>query len=234
MVAMDQEFNIRFVQEIEKHPCLWNFRMPDYARRDITEKTWYDIGKKFRITVQDCKDRWKNLRGVFARHLRTDKDASVRRRPYYLAEFMQFAIPFIKIPGSDKKIKPNMKLEDEIPLDDQELQLQSSIEVQLSPAPSPSIEQSLYAATVYDPETQIPKKQRKKCEETVFEDVIASYFKLKQSRMFENSENGEHKFNKMFLLSVLPDMNKMNDRQRRTFKRKVLQAVDETMDEDSE
>lgn len=34
---------IKFVQAVEKYPCLYNHNLADYARKDITEKYWNNI-----------------------------------------------------------------------------------------------------------------------------------------------------------------------------------------------
>lgn len=45
-----------------------------------------------------CKERWKNLRSVFVRNLKVPPSGSgsKKKRPYYLMEAMQFALPFRK------------------------------------------------------------------------------------------------------------------------------------------
>ena len=51
----------------------------------------------FFLTVEACKERWKNLRAGLARHLRqlSSVHLSGTKRPYYLAEYMQFLVPFL-------------------------------------------------------------------------------------------------------------------------------------------
>lgn len=48
-MAAEQETNIKFVQEIEKHACLYNYKLPEYMRKNIIDKTWAEIGNKFII-----------------------------------------------------------------------------------------------------------------------------------------------------------------------------------------
>ncbi|XP_060808442.1 uncharacterized protein LOC132903671 [Amyelois transitella] len=50
-MAAEQETNINFVQEIEKHACLYNYNLPDYMRKNTIDKTWAEIGNKFQITA---------------------------------------------------------------------------------------------------------------------------------------------------------------------------------------
>ncbi|KAF5308938.1 hypothetical protein FQR65_LT00020 [Abscondita terminalis] len=46
-----------------------------------------------------CKEKWKNLRSAYARHLRQKNPsgaASVKKKQYYLAEYLDFLLPFTK------------------------------------------------------------------------------------------------------------------------------------------
>lgn len=53
------------------------------------------------LSVSDCKERWKNLRACFTRHLKHQvlemKTGIKYKRPYYLAESMNFILPFTKL-----------------------------------------------------------------------------------------------------------------------------------------
>lgn len=53
------------------------------------------------FSVAECKEKWKNLRTVFARRMKlpssgSEKGLNRKRKAYYLADVMQFALPFIK------------------------------------------------------------------------------------------------------------------------------------------
>ncbi|XP_047507468.1 cell wall protein DAN4-like [Pieris napi] len=110
-MAAEQETNIKFVQEIEKHACLYNYKLPEYMRKNIIDKTWAEIGNKFQITGSEAKEKWKNLRSVFVRHLKPAKSGAgtAQKKPYYLADYMQFTVPFIKTAG-----KPSGNLKETI------------------------------------------------------------------------------------------------------------------------
>lgn len=56
-------------------------------------------------TVGNCKERWKNLRASLCRHLRQQQQQQASqgqghgqrpKKPYYLAEHMEFVVPFTK------------------------------------------------------------------------------------------------------------------------------------------
>lgn len=46
----EQSLNIRLVQEVEKYPCLYDYTLNEYSRKDITEKSWNAIGKELNLS----------------------------------------------------------------------------------------------------------------------------------------------------------------------------------------
>ncbi|CAK1590899.1 unnamed protein product [Parnassius mnemosyne] len=242
-MAAEQEINIKFVQEVEKHACLYNYKLPEYMRKNTIDRTWAEIGNKFQITGSEAKEKWKNLRSVFVRHLKPPKSGAgtAQKKPYYLADFMQFTIPFIKTAGKpsgnlNETIEDNDTLQPQSPELCEQTQFTESV-----PTSTQSISQQHSSLPPTSTQSilrhQLPpatsnKRKRKKLEETQAEQDIAAYFKLKRSKIIENCDSTENS-NKMFLLSLLSDVNKLNDNQRRLFKRRVLELIDDIMDQSS-
>ncbi|XP_047505671.1 uncharacterized protein LOC125050106 [Pieris napi] len=261
-MAAEQETNIKFVQEIEKHACLYNYKLPEYMRKNIIDKTWAEIGNKFQITGSEAKEKWKNLRSVFVRHLKPAKSGAgtAQKKPYYLADYMQFTVPFIKTAGKpsgnlketiepqtpDLELCEQTQFTENVPTSTQPISQQQSSLPSTSTNTQPISQQqsslpSTSTSTQPISQQQLPppppstnnKKKRKKLEETQAEQDISAYFKFKQSKILENCDSTENS-NKMFLLSLLSDVNKMTDSQRRLFKRRVLALIDDIMDQSSE
>lgn len=46
----EQKLNIKLVEEVEKHPILYNFTLPGYSRKDETEIAWNEVGKTVNMT----------------------------------------------------------------------------------------------------------------------------------------------------------------------------------------
>lgn len=46
----EQSLNVKFVQEVEKFPCLYNYKLTQYSRKDITEAAWNKIGKEMNMS----------------------------------------------------------------------------------------------------------------------------------------------------------------------------------------
>ncbi|XP_065200351.1 uncharacterized protein LOC135831636 [Planococcus citri] len=96
----DQEFNIWFVKEMEKYPCLYNHHDPNYNIRSKQDEAWQAVADSASSPVGECKERWKNLRASFTRHLKHRilemKNGNKGKKPYYLAGHMNFLLPFTR------------------------------------------------------------------------------------------------------------------------------------------
>lgn len=59
--------------------------------------------------VAHCKERWRNLRACLTRHLKQQQtpndDGSVNHKPYYLADHMNFLLPYTKSRTTKEQIK---------------------------------------------------------------------------------------------------------------------------------
>lgn len=39
----DPIFNIKLAAEVKKYPCIYDFKLPDYSKRDVTESAWENV-----------------------------------------------------------------------------------------------------------------------------------------------------------------------------------------------
>lgn len=46
----EQLLNIKFVAEVKKYPCLYNYSLKEYSKKDVTEKAWETVGKVVNLT----------------------------------------------------------------------------------------------------------------------------------------------------------------------------------------
>lgn len=70
------------------------------------------------ILAAECKEKWRNLRTVFTRKMKTPASGSGRKKKaYYLSDAVQFSVPFIKtlVPSSTGNLpeKPQDETTDE-------------------------------------------------------------------------------------------------------------------------
>ncbi|XP_026750603.2 uncharacterized protein LOC113511187 [Galleria mellonella] len=249
----EQLLNLKFVREVEKRPCLYNYTIGEYSRRDLTENAWAEIGREVNLSGNECKEKWKNLRAVFVRHMKPFLTGTKTKpkKPYYLADAMQFALPYIKslYPRSDEMhIQPQVEVYDEGESNwqppDNEMSPPSVVSPQHSFVASPGSPQSSISPMPSSPKisqqsSKIIAKREEMDEDYVYPSWHQPYQNRKTSRKEVSQLDNEyfqskrskvdsiqHEANKMYLLSLLPDVDHMTPSQTRTFKRKVIDLID--------
>lgn len=219
------------------------------------------------ILASECKEKWRNLRTVFTRKMKTPASGSGRnKKAYYLADAMQFSIPFIKtlVPPSNGNLleKPQDETTDET-IENTEIcdgltnssYSDQSSELQPPPLPtSPTLEAPFLSPSaspaspvlsqqINHPEEQFSSRNKKnlkfKNKSAVEADnCVAEYFKAKKARLeanlVTNSYNSENKEAlKMFLLSLIPEVEHFSKDQIKLFKRKMFSVIDEISSQSS-
>nr|CAD7573949.1 unnamed protein product [Timema californicum] len=238
-----QEYNICFTT------------VPRAAVVNSQEVIWSDIWSNAGRAAE-CKEKWRNLRTVFSRKLKPLPSGSGRKKKaYYLADAMQFCVPFIKAlaPPSSGNLPqiPQHETTEEIfenleRCDDESGSLEDSSDmVQSSQASSPP-PPLIQAPSIFPPAspegTVLPQPNRSKKSLNVrnksaadADKCVAEYFKAKKARL-ETTANVEatssHKIErkealKMFLLSLIPEIEEFTDSQIKLFKRKIFSVIDE-------
>jgi len=216
------------------------------------------------ILAGECKEKWRNLRTVFTRKMKTPQSGFGRnKKAYYLADAMQFSVPFIKtlIPPSTGNLP-------EIPQDEttyetmentkvceDDIHLTNSTTNQLQPPPpltsppllapflspsaspaSPTLSQQSNCPPEQPSSSRIKKNLKVKNKSSIEADTcVAEYFKAKKARLeanlstaTTNSYNSERKEAlKMFLLSLMPEVEHFSNDQIKIFKRKIFSVIDD-------
>uniref|UniRef100_A0A182SA32 MADF domain-containing protein n=1 Tax=Anopheles maculatus TaxID=74869 RepID=A0A182SA32_9DIPT len=111
----DQAFNINFVGEVKKHPCLFDSGNPDYKQQSLQDRAWLDVSSSVGESIDTCKKRWRNLRCCMTRYQKSVRDSSdqaanARRKPYYLYNHMQFVLPHLKAREESSAYEPDETL----------------------------------------------------------------------------------------------------------------------------
>lgn len=60
----DQELNLKFVKEVEKHEELYNYKLPAYSRKDLTEKAWQDVAAQVNMPGMKCSIIYHKLKCI--------------------------------------------------------------------------------------------------------------------------------------------------------------------------
>lgn len=188
--------------------------------------------------------------------MKTPQSGSGRnKKAYYLADAMQFSVPFIKtlvppstgnLPGipQDETMENTEVCEDDIHLTNSTTnQLQPPLPPTspplLAPSASPAspvLSQQSNCPPEQPSSSRIKKNLEVKNKSSIEADTcVAEYFKAKKARLeanlstaTTNSYNSERKEAlKMFLLSLMPEVEHFNNDQIKIFKRKIFSVIDD-------
>ncbi|XP_072377407.1 uncharacterized protein [Diabrotica undecimpunctata] len=235
----DQELNLKFVREVEKHEALYNYKLSDYSRKDVTEKAWLKVAAEVNMSVADCKEKWRNLRTVFMRKIKPLPSGSgAKRKAYYLEEAMKFCLPFIKTsaPSSSKNFPSVAHLcsastnedvgDEETPQDNTEI---ADFIFPLPPPQATQLPCVNISSTPIVPsraETNLISKKRLAAE---VDRSVAEYFQAKKTKITDTTSTkiDNQESLKMFLFSLLPELEELNNNQIKIFKRRVFSILDE-------
>ncbi|XP_023954858.1 uncharacterized protein LOC112058331 [Bicyclus anynana] len=248
----DTKTIVRFVKEIERHPCLYDRKSPKYMDRDLKRRTWIYVAKKANSTVAECKDKWTKIRTAYVRTLRPSyvNGVCTYSRPYYLASHLKF-IPPVKTKVTclastsrnkqedTNKVETNVEelVESEDNLDSENektSQHQIFLDEENNSVDSDDdhdddddaeddgikgydniLIETKDIDTKEGNKTKVKeniKKHENKCEES---DIQVPY-----GKDFENNPR------KMFLFSLLPDIQDLNDEQMKSFRREVIKLIE--------
>lgn len=177
-----------------------------------------------------------------------------KKKAYYLEKAMQFCLPFIKTvtPPSPGNLPPQPsnvqstvhEIEgSETQIDDPiQLEINPTDEGHFSPEMTPSIledsqqaveMQSTSSTSSNRPTSQIPKRKANSAA-TIADQTVAEYFREKRAKLLSKPEADDtnqridrHQGIKMFLLSLIPELEELSDAQLKLFKRQVLSVIDD-------
>ncbi|XP_059061561.1 uncharacterized protein LOC131854461 [Achroia grisella] len=201
--------NLVLVKSIEKFPCLYNYNLSDYSKKELTDRAWNEVANETKLTVGECKEKWKNLRYGFIRSLKPNADGSLKKK-YYLHDDMEFVLPFVKALSKQFGF---VQAAVENDTDDE------FVDNQLDHC-GQSPQQHYFDSDMHQTLEPPKKKNRLHCDHITTKNL--HYKHLPTDRCDESR--------KMFLLSLLPEIKELTESQMRAFRRKVLSLIDEIVD----
>lgn len=177
-----------------------------------------------------CEEKWKNLRTVFVRTNKSAPSGSARKskKPYYLNEHLQFLLPYVK-PSTDLTTSGNL-----LPTPDHDILLENNEQSDTEDQDEDLVQQEQYFSDkiisknheeVRSPEEQTKGTKKRKSELSQADQSFIDFVKMKKTKMCGEDPR------RMYLLSLLPDINAMTDKQMRMFKRKVSDVIDDILNE---
>lgn len=166
-----------------------------------------------------------------------------KKKAYYLENAMQFCLPYIKTstPPSSRSLPPvllNSTGDDEV-IENEETYEDSASQVDFLHASNtqPSSSNSPTFSTYQHSISQLSQAKKnltmKNKPAVDVDQFVAEYFKAKKLRLEANEvENNSQRINrqqglKMFLLSLIPELEELSDSQIKLFKRRVFCIIDE-------
>ena len=180
--------------------------------------------------MEECKERWKNLRACYTRHVKlsmySGKGFKVRK-PYYLAEYLDFLYPFTKC-RQPKSYTPEVDFSESI--SHHEVKQEDPLDIEPL-AEVENLDSELENSHESQNLTSPAKRMRKNPNESVtLSDINRSsleYFQIKKQKPQPEKEDHDA----MFLSSILPEMREMSNKQKRRFKIGVLRLADQILSE---
>lgn len=236
---------------VERHPCLYDSTVEDYYRGYVQDRAWETIAKTIGadVTVKECKSRWRNLRGRFTKHLKSHASLDPtenNKRPYYLAEHLSYLLPFTK-PKKSQTDNDGPYLEDSISrfleidscisdqnIEGEELEPHEEIEFKYQPTDNSGTDKC--ESLGHHPESSnkrngpVHSDSPRMCEKYRRLDVSQDLHVAKNSHLPQNVIDYSDS-DTLFLMSLLPDLKRMNDYQKRKYKIGILRMGGEILNE---
>ncbi|XP_029714426.1 uncharacterized protein LOC109406682 [Aedes albopictus] len=240
-MALEQQENVRFARTIRRYPCLYDYTNNKYSSRADTDAAWRDISTEFNAPVRECKIRWKNIRTVFRRHL-FGSVGPAPKKEYYLSDELKFLLPSLRVSrkhrGDHSKFdddEPEMSVMVEMEQNDTE---SDDPTASLAPSESPIPITDLQRAHTEDQDMLSDFDRSHKSRDLASEVVKPAYNYQPTVRSRSESDYGggygqdalADKSDELFLLSLKDDMRRMSSLQKRKFKRRIFDIIDEVMD----
>ncbi|KAJ2938726.1 hypothetical protein O0L34_g3336 [Tuta absoluta] len=246
----DIEFNVKFCALVEKYPAIYDFNRSDCIRL-VQEQIWEKIAKQVNESVQDCRDRWRNIRNRYCkchnRRMLAARDASVAKvKEYYLGPHLRFIDKFLRVKPRKSNNRPkvekeavedtNEAIEDDNFDDDDDNDSSENEESNQSFVKNSE-------KTFEEPESFFISKRSRSSTEDVedtrtsddaIKNPLEQYFPQEIKRnnakkdTVETVDSSDSDF--CFLKSLLPDMAEMTAAQKRQFKIRVMSLAGDILD----
>lgn len=190
--------------------------------------------------VKRCKEKWKNIRTVFRRHhfaepVSEGDDSS--KKEYYMTDALQFLVPTLR--GNPKPLSSQYIISEHIIGENYNNQLTIPDEEDNATTEFPEIPKCILNSSIGSSTSSIeglrkPQLGKRKANSSLDDNMI-NYFKSKakpvENRTNTDVEDPEAQSDEHFLLSLKEDMKEMNARQKRTFKKRIFDLIDEVLDD---
>ncbi|XP_045764734.1 uncharacterized protein LOC123866969 [Maniola jurtina] len=215
----DMRFNIEFVKEIERHPCIYNNKHGEYNNKPSIDKAWKTVGEKFvGLTANEIRIKWRSIRSSYSRSQRTKKE-------YYLSPYMDYLLPFIRTKSKDNA-EDDVQIDSDLESnDDSGSQSEEDCVIEIEPTKCEEDSDKDDDCTEYNGKIQVRTLPELKLGHS-----YGKTLKIKgtQSKILSNySQYTTSRLSpyECFLKSLIPDVSSMNERQFFNFRRGILNII---------
>ncbi|XP_047097925.1 uncharacterized protein LOC124711756 [Schistocerca piceifrons] len=213
--------NATLILAVKKRPCLWDTSHKYYTDQAVKRRAWEDIAKSFfedwdeippsdqQAAVEEVQRKWKSIRDYYTREKRREADGlcsipsnRLKRNPYF--ELMTFFQP------SRRSTKSLVKYQHEPTEEYVTEELSEDFTEGFSNQSQEATQLQGYSLQ------EVPTKKRRAISYTESTDEVEAYYQ---------ETTADVDANKSFLLSFVPEMQRMTERQNFEFRMAIMNAL---------
>ncbi|XP_073973162.1 uncharacterized protein [Rhodnius prolixus] len=218
----------RLINQMKSRPALWDLRNYNYNNRTLCDREWSKMADALGFEKDAVKAKWKSLRDTYRRELRKAKLGQKSRWVHYPR--MSFLRDALEARDRRRAAADTTTRDDTSPAskwyadEDGYCPDETALEV---------LQQNGDGTQDGDEEEEesFPVIKEEPDVELTMDDISVRGYG-EQSTTWMDEDNLEDSPKKMFLLSLLPDLEQMTEQQMRLFKKSVLQLTCDILDSD--
>uniref|UniRef100_A0A1B6KT01 MADF domain-containing protein n=1 Tax=Graphocephala atropunctata TaxID=36148 RepID=A0A1B6KT01_9HEMI len=235
VIKYDKMSMIKLVQSVEKYPAIYNTQK--HFPKDDVDSSWDKVAVEVGEKDSLCRDRWHSIKSCYIRHLKYTALNS-KRRPYYLAEHLDFMLPFVSdkvkkflslkqselgsLPSYLKEALPpmhtmNSYLEQEMKLEHTEVKTEI---VDVEEEEEEEVSEQDWMSIGSD-------HQRPSSSNVLARKSTSNNNRSKPPKKIKLSNNSDEDIS--FLKSLLPDVARMSSHQKLKFKQEALSIIEDIL-----
>ncbi|XP_039959877.1 uncharacterized protein LOC126760666 isoform X1 [Bactrocera neohumeralis] len=259
----DNKFNIRLVKCVKKYPLLYNTDLKEYTRRDCRERAWIDVAEELDCDPKAAQKKWQNFRSILVRKLKQMQMGESVQQYYlydhmkYIIPYLKKTYE----PGALKRtvrqidVEPdaeygtgsehsteNIEINEDLTVDSHDpIYLENNepnekyalkkikVAVSSEDEGGPEFDNDVVSNS---PQSELRENimvNNKMTNSTLMHAASTPVTYSEQRDQTMSRETPK----RQFVLSLLPDLNEMTNSQMRQFKFRVLQLIDEILNENN-
>ncbi|CCU56488.1 unknown similar to AMEV266 [Mythimna separata entomopoxvirus 'L'] len=189
---------INFIYNVKNHPCLYNTNIPEYTNNTSNRNAWNEIAKKTNYSIYECRYKWRKIRVSYIRSIHRQQSNNIPTRRYYLENYLRFLRPYIKL-------KYNSNKNDTSQIENMN---------------------NSYESEIREPTEEILNNIKIEEKDDSIIEIIDDEPEIKNKEVKRYNTNTLDNPRKMFILSLLPDVENFTESEMRYFRKKIIKICD--------